>query len=53
MEPIAEDDIGPTFQNGIEQRGVILGVVFEVSILDKHQRAGDMLDSRTDCRALP
>src|SRR6266481_5854782 len=36
----AEDDIGATVEDGLEQLGIIAGVVFEIGILDEDDFAG-------------
>ncbi len=53
QETTAVDDGRVPFDDGLEQRGEVAGVIFQVGILHDHDIAGGFLDSRAHGRALP
>src|SRR5580658_7377311 len=53
VEAVAEDRVGVTFENGLDQCGVIAGIVFKVRVLDEHQLARLLRPYPCSSRAKP
>jgi len=47
----AKDSIRLAAENGLQQRAVVLGVVFEIGVLDKHDFRGGQVDASPQSRA--
>src|SRR5258708_4395243 len=52
QEAGAEDDVGAAVEDGLEQLGIVAGVVFEIGILDEDDFAGGFREAATDSGAL-
>src|SRR5262249_52845433 len=52
MKAVAKDHVGPPRKNGLEQRGKVGRIVFQVRVLHQDDLAGHMLKARADGGAL-
>ena len=52
VEAVAEDSVGVAFEDGLQQLGIVAGIVFEVGILDKNDFAGGLRQAGADARSL-
>ena len=52
-EPRAEDDVGLVVDDGLDQLGILLGLVLEIGVLDDDDVAGGVLGSQCERSPLP